>query len=234
MQGKKDVTQASSNRLVIGLAAAAAFGLASTWWLHMAPTDGSASRPVAATSRADGPGAAGTNIPTAPGNDPALLKPITSGPLTPGVQAAGVDISTGALMAIRLQDADGKPRTLAEWQGKPIVINFWATWCNPCREEMPLLSRLAKAPANADAVVLGVALDNPESVHGFLTAHPTGYPILVDQDSVGENLASRLGDSSGALPFTAIVDRNGVVVETRLGPWKDGELDTRLAALRAR
>ena len=191
------------------LALAAAFGLSSTWWLHQTPTQ------LALTAQQGLQASQASPQLKAAGN----------------TQAAGVSISTGALMAISLPGPDGKPHTLAEWQGRPLVINFWATWCDPCRAELPLLNAAAQNPALKGATVLGIALDEGKAVQAFLGSNPMSFPVLIDANSVGEGLAGRLGDSTGALPFTAILDRSGVVVETRLGPWKNGELEARLTQL---
>ena len=79
--------------------------------------------------------------------------------------------------------------------------------------------------------MIGIALDDADSVRTFLKAHPLGFPVLIDRDSVGTALAAQLGDAGGGLPFTAIVDRHGKLVETREGVWKPGELEIRLARL---
>ena len=140
-------------------------------------------------------------------------------------------LSPQALMAVRLPGPDGKSHTLAEWRGRPLVINFWATWCDPCRAELPLLSAAAARPEFQAATVIGIAIDDSASVQDFLKNHPLGYPVLVDTDSVGQTLASQLGNFDGALPFTALIDRQGTLVETRRGVWKAGELEQRLKRL---
>jgi thiol-disulfide isomerase/thioredoxin len=203
------VNQNSSQRLILLLALAAAFGLGSTWWLHLGSDAG-----ASLTAKEAMLAGLGSRIGA-----------------TPGASAPGVSISTGALMATSLPDPAGMPHAFAEWQGRPLVINFWATWCDPCRAELPLLSAAAQRPELRGATVLGVALDEKASVQDFLKTHPLGFPVLIDADSVGQALVARLGDADGALPFTAIVDRHGVVVETRRGPWKAGEIEARLATL---
>lgn len=190
------------------LAVAATFGLASTWWLHQAPD----ATPL--TARAAQQGGIGSRLPAHPG------EPVP-----------GVSISAGALMATSLPDPAGKSHALGEWEGHPMVINFWATWCDPCRAELPLLTAAIRQPAYKDVAMVGIALDDPAAVGDFLKSHPLGFPVLVESGSIGQALAGRLGDGEGALPFTALVDRHGNVVETRLGPWKEGEIETRLAQL---
>lgn len=142
-----------------------------------------------------------------------------------------VTISQGALMAMTLPDAEGHPHTLAEWQGRPIVINFWATWCLPCVEELPTLSQFASQPEFADVAVIGIAMDTPQAVQTFLKTHHLSYPVLQESQGIGENLQSRLGNPVGSLPFSAVINRQGRVVETRLGPWKKGELESHLRPL---
>ncbi|MDE3009946.1 MAG: TlpA family protein disulfide reductase [Pseudomonadota bacterium] len=202
------MNSANPKRLIILLALAAAFGLGSTWWLHQPPVDSPLS---ASQARRSG---IGSRLPAHPGE-----------------AVPGVDISAGVLMATSLPDANGKSHTLGEWSGHPLVINFWATWCDPCRAELPLLTAAAHKPEFKDVTVLGIALDDASAVREFMQGHALGFPVLVDANSIGQALAGRLGDGEGALPFTAIVDRRGQVVETRLGPWSAGELEQALARL---
>jgi thiol-disulfide isomerase/thioredoxin len=142
-------------------------------------------------------------------------------------------ISQGALMAISLPDSLGHTHTLAEWQGRPIVLNFWATWCLPCVEEIPTLAKFAGQKQFSDVAVIGIAMDSPKDVQSFLKTHHLPYSILQESGGVAENLGSRLGNPAGSLPFSAIINRRGVVVETRLGPWKEGELEAHIQPLLA-
>jgi peroxiredoxin len=142
-------------------------------------------------------------------------------------------ISQGALMAISLPDHTGKTHTLAEWQGRPIVINFWATWCPPCVKELPILAKFAGQSHFSDVAVIGIAMDSPKEVQDFLKAHPLPYTVLQESQGIAENLGTRLGNPAGSLPFSAIINRRGVVVETRLGPWQEGELEAHVAPLLA-
>ena len=126
-----------------------------------------------------------------------------------------------------LPDLDGRPRQPAEWDGKVLVVNFWATWCAPCREEIPLLVDLERRRPGVR--VVGIAVDRPEAVRAFAAELGIGYPILLD-DLQGSTMR-RYGNRIGALPFTVITGRDGVVAYVRLGELEAAELDRVTAAL---
>jgi thiol-disulfide isomerase/thioredoxin len=142
-------------------------------------------------------------------------------------------ISQGALMAISLPDPAGRTHTLAEWQGRPMVINFWATWCLPCVKELPILAKFATDQKFSEVAVIGIAMDAPKEVQSFIAFHRLPYSILQESQGIADQLGARLGNPSGSLPFSAIVNRHGVVVETRLGPWREGELEAHMSPLLA-
>jgi thiol-disulfide isomerase/thioredoxin len=115
-----------------------------------------------------------------------------------------------------LKDLSGKPTSVASWSGKSLVINFWATWCAPCRREMPLLKTLAADWAGRDLAILGIAVDDPDKVRAFASRSSIGYPVLIgEQDAL--DVAAKFGMTSPALPFTVFVDRRGEVVALFLG-----------------
>ena len=90
----------------------------------------------------------------------------------------------GKTPALKLADADGRERSLAEWRGKTVVVNFWATWCEPCREEMPSLERLKERLAGKGFDVLAVNVgESPERVARFTREVPVTFPIVYDKDS---------------------------------------------------
>ena len=120
-----------------------------------------------------------------------------------------------------LPDLDGRPRGPAEWDGKVLVVNFWATWCAPCRMEIPLLVDLERRRPGVR--VIGIAVDRPEAVRAFAEELGISYPILFD-DLKGSTMR-RYGNRFGALPFTVITGRNGVVAYVRLGELEARELD---------
>ena len=120
-----------------------------------------------------------------------------------------------------LPDLDGQPRRPAEWDGMVLVVNFWATWCAPCRKEIPLLIDLERRRPGVR--VIGIAVDRADAVRPFAEEIGIGYPILLD-DLQGSTMR-RYGNRFGALPFTVITGRDGVVAHVRLGELEAGELD---------
>ena len=131
------------------------------------------------------------------------------------------------LFATRLNDAGGQTQAFTQWQGKILVVNFWATWCPPCREEMPSFSRLQTKYASNDVQFVGIALDTADNVGPFSTTHAVSYPLLV-ADSNGAELTRQLGNSQLALPYTVVLGRAGDVRLVRLGRVGEEELDTLL------
>ena len=120
-----------------------------------------------------------------------------------------------------LPDLDGRPHRPDEWDGKVLVVNFWATWCAPCREEIPLLIDLERRRPGVR--VIGIAVDRADAVRAFAEELGIEYPILLD-DLQGSTMR-RYGNRFGALPFTVITGRDGMVAYVRLGELEAGELD---------
>jgi thiol-disulfide isomerase/thioredoxin len=136
----------------------------------------------------------------------------------------------GALRSATLVDLAGKPRQAAEWDGRILVWNFWATWCAPCREEIPLLAVASEKYGPSGVEIVGIAVDNAAKVREFSSSFHIPYPILI-ADAEGLDLMRRLGNSSGGLPYTVVVDRQGGVVHRKLGALKPAELDAILGPL---
>ena len=115
-----------------------------------------------------------------------------------------------------LNDLDGKPTSIAAWSGKSLIINFWATWCAPCRREIPLLESLDGQRGLQDFAVVGIAVDHRDEVARFASQFHIRYPLLYgDQDAL--DVASALGVASPAFPFTVFTDRRGRIVALYLG-----------------
>ncbi len=127
----------------------------------------------------------------------------------------------------RLYDETGKPYAIEQWRGKVLVVNFWATWCPPCREEMPAFSRLQTKYAERDVQFVGIALDNANNVAQFKKIRPVSYPLLI-AESNGSALTQQLGNADVALPYTVIFGKNGELRLRRLGRFSEHDLDTAL------
>jgi len=114
--------------------------------------------------------------------------------------------------------------------GKVTLVDFWATWCAPCREEMPAFARLQSRWADRNVQFVGLANDDPRRVERFGKELGIPYPLWVGGDEVGE-LSKRLGNRLGVLPHTVLVDRDGQVLESRVGPYSESLLEERLQAI---
>ncbi len=120
------------------------------------------------------------------------------------------------LPAFSLPDTNSVIRASAEWQGTVRLINFWATWCPPCKKELPLLTDLQNTYANQGLVVLGIALDDPTDVANFLASTPITYPLLLGEQA-GLTLARQLGNRIDVIPFTVIVDKQEHIIYQHQG-----------------
>ena len=133
---------------------------------------------------------------------------------------------------VTLADRDGKPRSLAEWNGRPQVINFWATWCAPCRREIPMLNQLATDGARPEIALIGIAIDFREDVLTYLEKTPIDYTVLIGEQD-GLDAARAFGMESLGLPFTAFVDKQGRIVTMHLGELHRPQADVILSIVRA-
>lgn len=135
-----------------------------------------------------------------------------------------------ALLNTVFPDLQGQARRLRDWHGKTIVVNFWATWCEPCREEIPLLIRTSGIYAGKGVEVVGIAIDTVDKIREFGAKYGISYTSLVG-DMRALDLLRQLGNTAGALPFSVILDRAGAVASRKLGAYKGGELDQELNAI---
>lgn len=129
-----------------------------------------------------------------------------------------------------LNDLSGKPQALAQWKGKPLLVNFWATWCGPCVQEMPELSALANEEGGKRFNVVGVGIDAPAAMSEFAAKHDIKYPLYVGGMG-GTELSRAFGNANGGLPFTVLIGADGQVLRTYLGKLKFDELKADLAGL---
>ena len=113
-------------------------------------------------------------------------------------------------------DLNGELRNIKEWNGKLIFLNFWATWCPPCKKEIPAFIELQKAYGNQGFQIIGIAIDDEQAVADYAEQMGMNYPSLVAQaDGVG--LAKRYGNGMGILPYTVIINRSGEISNTIAG-----------------
>jgi thiol-disulfide isomerase/thioredoxin len=141
----------------------------------------------------------------------------------PAASTAAADPAVQRLFALNLDDADGRRRPVSEWRGKLLVVNFWATWCTPCIEEMPLLQRVADQYGAHNVAVIGIGVDDADKIRDFRGKLAIRFPLLVAGFD-GMDLARQLGDPEPVLPYTALVSPSGRVVERQSGRLQDSEL----------
>lgn len=130
-----------------------------------------------------------------------------------------------ALFNSTLNDPNDKPVALERYRGKALVVNFWARWCAPCRQEIPELAKFARTH-KGKIEVLGIGIeDKAEPVREFIARNKMDYPVFIAGDK-GIPLMQDLGNSVGGLPFTLFIDRHGKLVDRKVGMIKKADLDT--------
>jgi thiol-disulfide isomerase/thioredoxin len=127
------------------------------------------------------------------------------------------------LLATRLNDPTGAPQPMAQWQGKVLVVNFWATWCPPCLKEIPEFVRLQNRYGAKGVQFVGIAIDATAPVLGFMAQHRMNYPVLMAERE-GLDLARAAGNRLGGLPFTVVIDRQGQAAHVELGVLDEARL----------
>jgi len=137
--------------------------------------------------------------------------------------SAGAGASAEPFFEQTFRDLDGRPEGMSRWRGQLVVVNFWATWCAPCVEEMPDLQRVHDEYAMQGVTVVGLGIDAPSALKRFRDEHGLSLPLYAAGAS-GSEVGRLLGNASGALPYTVLVDRNGRIVQARLGQVHPAEL----------
>ena len=132
---------------------------------------------------------------------------------------AGIEVlKRGDLVpaSLTLVDLDGQPHAMAQYRGRRVLLNFWATWCHPCRKEMPLLSAAQRRHDPQQVQIIGVAMDRPDAVRRYLEQTPVDYPIVKGLD-VRPDLTVRFDDTRGALPYSVLIGADGRIMASHLG-----------------
>ncbi len=125
--------------------------------------------------------------------------------------------------ALELETPQGQPLVMQAFQGKPLLLNFWATWCPPCVEELPMLNAFFHAHRAQGWQVLGLAVDQPSAVRRFLEKLPLDFPVGM-AGLAGTELSRSLGNVSGGLPYSVVFDRSGAAIHQKIGKVTDADL----------
>ena len=133
--------------------------------------------------------------------------------VSPSATSAAV---AAALWSLEFEQPDGMPLPLRTLRGKPLLLNFWATWCPPCVDELPLLSDFYRENQAKGWQVLGLAVDQRAPVQHFLRQTPLAFPVAL-AGAAGLELSRSLGNLSGGLPFTVLLGSDGVVAHRKMG-----------------
>jgi thiol-disulfide isomerase/thioredoxin len=134
------------------------------------------------------------------------------------------------LFASALPDLKNQEQALSQWKGKLLLVNFWATWCTPCVQEMPELSALQTAGQVKNMQIIGIGIDSSANMLEFSTKYQIAYPLYV-AGMGGSGLLRELGDPGGGLPFSVLIAPNGQIKKTYLGRLKMDEVRRDLAEM---
>lgn len=146
-------------------------------------------------------------------------EPATAAAVSPQQQAlgGGSHLISQPRPDFVLADLTGAPRAAAEWNGKVLAVNFWATWCPPCKRELPGFNTLQNELGAAGLQFVGVAVDDRTAVHDYAKTVTIDYPVLVGEETKTIEVAARYGNATGILPYTVIVDRTGRIAYVHYG-----------------
>jgi len=128
------------------------------------------------------------------------------------------------VLGVRLANVKGGTQSLEQWRGQVLVVNYWATWCAPCREEIPGFVRLQERYGSRGLQFVGIAIDQPDKVAEFASEFRINYPLLLGGlETIG--LLRQAGNRAGVLPYTLVIDRNGNLVSREPGGLKEARLE---------
>lgn len=175
-----------------------------------------------------------TTPPAAPAPLPPTVK-VPAGEASPPTPSDVAAPDTAAipdtLPDFSLADRAGKPTPIAKWHGKSLIINFWATWCAPCRHEIPLLQAMREEWRARDVEVIGIAVDHADKVNAYADKLGIAYPLLIGEEDALE-AAAALGVQAPAFPFTVFADRRGDVVALFMGELRRPQVELILSTMR--
>lgn len=134
------------------------------------------------------------------------------------------------ILAVRLPDVQGRTQSLGQWRGQVLVVNYWATWCAPCREEIPVFVRFQERYGSRGLQFVGIAIDEPDKVAEFAREFRINYPLLLGGLETIE-LLRQAGNRAGVLPYTLVIDRKGSLVTREPGGLKEARLESLIRPL---
>lgn len=148
----------------------------------------------------------------------------------PAADPVPASASAAPLLALTLPDLDDTAQPLAQWHGKVLVLNFWATWCPPCLKEIPDFAEVSRRYADAPVQFVGIGIDSVANMRDFQGEMKVPYPLLV---GTGQTLsvATAIAQTAQALPLTIILDREGAIHRIKLGTLNQSELEGTIRAL---
>jgi len=144
-----------------------------------------------------------------------------------GPQPSSPD-AAARLLALRLPDLAQRQHALSEWRGKVLVVNFWATWCPPCREEIPGFVRLSEKYKEKGVEFVGIGVDSADKIRDYAAKEGINYILLIG-DTSAMDIAPAFGNRAQGLPFTVVLDRSGAIRKVKIGLFDEAELDGVLA-----
>jgi thiol-disulfide isomerase/thioredoxin len=136
----------------------------------------------------------------------------------------GEGASYAAVLATSFPDMEGRPQALGQWQGKLLFINFWATWCGPCKEEMPIFDAIFRENALKGVQIVGIAADSSDKVRQFQMQTPVSYPLLPDSNGALA-FSRRMGNRLGMLPHTLVFSPKGELLLNKMGQLSKDEME---------
>lgn len=149
---------------------------------------------------------------------------------SPGSGALAPDAVVERVLTARVTDLKGGTQTLEQWRGRVLVINYWATWCAPCREEVPAFVRLQERYGSRGLQFVGIAIDQADKVAEFASEFRINYPLVLGGVETIE-LLRQVGNRAGVLPYTLVIDRKGSLVSREQGGLKEARLEDILKPL---
>lgn len=138
-------------------------------------------------------------------------------------------VANNGILTEPFTDLTGAPKTVGAWHVNVTLVNFWATWCAPCRDEIPLFMTMLERYRDRGFRVVGVAIDEAEAVTRFRDELSVDYPLLILANDITA-VMRRYGDDNAVLPYSVLVDARGNIIAKKLGAYEHNELDALLAA----